>query len=202
MTNEAKTYVCIGNGIRAEGTPGEMNKAIIKTAIEDLLASKSEYQPIIIFSGGYRNPSGITEAHAMMHYASRHYPAYKNFFFSEPDSYRTHNNAIETMKMIARNGIPGELVTICDHPLHLPRTLLAFRIVARLYHPHIRLKFVGLPSREVYDAEIPGQPQWVNRKSILAHERKGMILYKILLSWPWARLGLWFLRKIWPSYKQ
>lgn len=204
-----EVYVCIGNGVRADGSPSAPSKAVVVLLLSSFLRKPMRPLPIVVFSGGYRSPGGVTEAGAMMAYLESLYPAYgrflrgQNLIAVENRSYRTHNNAIEALKIIVKKASPHATVVICDHPLHLPRTLLAFTAVMRCRYGHLRpFPLVSLPSEEVYDAEIPGQSQWQNKKTFAAHERKGMLLYSILLSWPWARFGLWLLTKLWPNEKQ
>lgn len=194
-------YVCIGNGVRADGTASTPSRAVVQRVFE-AIAPASPKDFFIIFSGGFRGGSRKTEAQAMWDYACSFGFTNISNFFVEDLSYRTHWNAIEALKAIVRWGIKDATIVVCDHPLHLPRTLLALRVVNRLRHRGRGFTISGLASEEVYDTEVPGQPQWRTREAFAAHERKGMLLYRVLLFSPWARLGLWLLCKLWPMKKQ
>lgn len=194
--------VCIGNGVLADGSPSAPSRAVVDAAMKEITVLAAERQTIVVFCGGYRNKRGKTEASAMTFYALERRECGKCGLLEESKSYRTHNNALEVMKRIAPHMTYDSQITICDHPLHLSRTLLAFKTVNRLYYHGRNFQIKGLASEEVYDTEIPGQPQWTDRRTFAAHEKKGMLLYRILLSWPWARFGLWLLKTVWPSDKQ
>ncbi len=186
--------VCIGNGLHTDGSTSRINQAIIKKAAE-------LWRPenIIILSGGYKNKIGVTEAESMEGWLAAFFPRLKSSCVKENKSYRTHNNAVEALK-IAQCIMRGKMIVI-DHPQHLERTLLSFETVNRLYF-NDRFEIIGCAAEEVYDSNIPGQEYWATKGLFREHERKSALLYNVLLFRPWSRLGLWVLRKVWPSEKQ
>ncbi len=162
----------------------------------------------IVLCGGYKNAEGVTEAESMLHDLIRNYPdlylypSFRESLLIEKNSYRTHNNALEAMKVIYGKVLLDDFkIVVIDHPRHLTRTLLCFQTVNRLWYGG-RYKIKGLAALEVYDKDIPNQPYWASRETWTSREKKTLLLYKLLLFRPWARLGLWILRTVWPSEKQ
>ncbi len=175
-----------------------MNEKIIERAVK-----LSEYTPgsyTIILSGGYKNKDGVTEARSMENYLLSLCPDRK--YIRENKSYRTHNNAIEALKIVkSQSGGKWAQVIVVDHPKHITRTFLSFQMVNHAYY-HDKYDIMWWAGDEVYDPNIPGQEYWASRESFKKHEKNGMILYKFLLFRPWARIGLWLLKTVWPSEKQ
>ena len=192
-----KFTVCIGNGLHADSTTSAMNKEIVEKAAKLLEEDRNQK---IILCGGYRNENGVTEARSMENYLLTLHPYAK--YIRENKSYRTHNNAIEALRIV-RDSFAGKgtEVIVIDHPQHLPRTVLSFRSVNHIYYDD-KYEIIGVPAEEVYDSNVPGQEYWASRESFAKHEKNSMLLYKFLLWRPWARIGLWLLKTVWPSGKQ
>ncbi len=189
--------VCIGNGLHADGSTSWMNQAIIKKAIE---LWEKDTQRRIIFSGGYKNKMNVTEVDSMERYFLAFFSSLDISYMVEDKSYRTHNNAVETLKIVSRISYKGAIIVV-DHPEHIKRTVLSFKSANRLYF-NDRFEISGHAAEEVYDANIPGQSYWATQGLFKEYERKRMLLYKVLLFRPWARLGMSILCRVWPSYKQ
>ena len=188
--------ICIGNGLHANDTTSAMNEKIVEKALKFWEIDKAQK---IILCGGYKNQNGVTEAKSMENYLLSLHPYAK--YIRENKSYRTHNNAIEAMKIVRNFGGKGAEVVIVDHPQHLRRTLLSFQVVNRIYH-HDAYKIIGSAANEVYDSTIPGQEYWATAKSFKEYEKSRMLLFRFLLWKPWARIGMKALLFIWPSEKQ
>lgn len=190
--------ICVGNGLHTDGSTSKINQKIVDLAarmwVDDTTLGR------IILCGGYKNKSGVTEAKSMEDYLLSRYSDLKPLYTKENKSYRTHNNAIEALRIVSKYSFLDE-VTIIDHPQHLQRTLLSFKTVNRLYYSN-KYQIVGLPIEEIYDSDIPGQEYWATKEQFVEHEKNPTILYRFLLSHSWARLGLWILRTVWPSEKQ
>ncbi len=193
----ANFIVCIGNGLHADGTTSAMNEKIVERAVK--LWENGRDQKIIL-CGGYKNENGITEARSMENYLLTLHPYTK--YIRENRSYRTHNNAIEALRIV-KNSFAGEgtEVVIIDHPQHLRRTLLSFRAVNHIYYDD-RYAIVGMAADEVYDPNIPGQEYWKSREAFKKYEKNRMLLFKFLLWRPWAQIGMKVLLSVWPSSKQ
>jgi hypothetical protein len=202
-------YVCIGNGVREDGTPSAISRAIANKAIECI----TEYpgngkRCCVLLCGGFRNPHGVTEAGAMETYLTTLFQplifrtVYPPFLLREDTSYRTHMNAIEVLKVLnSQLNFQGS-ITIIDHPAHIERTMLAFRAVNRVHYRNYQWLLDAIPTEEVWDGTVYHQPYWVGPRTWWPRERKMQLLYSVLLSRPWTRLGLWFLKTVWPSEKQ
>ncbi len=204
-------YLCIGNGVRKDGSLGNINEEIVNSAMEDFLKVTEEEKKdtILIFSGGYGSKYGFTEANSMYEFACSKWFGVTDIastgrIMLERKSYRTHNNAIQALQNIFF--LPGTAerntrIFLYDHPCHIERTKLSFDAVNRVYCRNI-FSILVHPTKEVYDAQLIGQPYWASRKVWVPRERKMMLLYKFFLFRPWTRFGLWILKTVWPSEKQ
>jgi len=194
----------IGNGVHKDGTPSKVSQFIVSEMVSDAKSwQKAGREVILIFSGGYK-VNGHTEAQAMFQYARRTAPQLVPNLFKEAKSYRTHNNAVEALKvagLVSWAKRAGTNVIIYDHPAHLSRTLLCFERANRLFFRN-QFLITGRAIPEVYDSEIPGQPYWASRESFSRREKKINLIYRFLLFRPWARIGFFLLSKIWPSERQ
>ncbi len=197
-----RVFLCVGNGIREDGNLGNINTKIVDSALHGFANEKSKKGCVLMFSGGYKNKDGLTEAEAMREFALCKGFDFFDYVFIESKSYRTHNNAIRALGLISSYYLAKDTtIHLIDHPRHIKRTKFVFDVVNRLRHRNI-FHIVPQPVEEVYDANIFGQPYWASRETWVPRERRMVFLYHLLLFRPWARLGLWILETVWPSEKQ
>jgi len=187
----------IGNGLRPDGSLSAVSREVADSVFEVYRIMEGEKH--VVFSGGYKVNS-ITEAEAMSKYFNERYGLLGH---TEKKSYRTHNNAIEGILYAKKlsDGRKAKIVVV-DHPEHFDRTKLAFKAAIEAYSDKDKFYLDGVKTKEVYDPEVFRQPQWTDKKSFSAYEKRRMRLYKTLLRKPWNKLGLKFLKRIWPSHRQ
>ena len=197
-------FVGIGNGVREDGSASAIGEAIVNRMFDPTGTSLWAFnKPVAVFSGGYRSPRGTTEAGSMFDEATAIPDVYvalqRLTLIKEEASCGTHNNAIEGMKLVSRKLADGGTVFICDHPLHIARTMLCFKTVNRLFYPEQKFNLVALPCEEVYDASVYGQSYWASVRLFRSREKKMLFFYRILLFNLWARVGLRLLQTARPN---
>ncbi|MEK7626803.1 MAG: ElyC/SanA/YdcF family protein [Patescibacteria group bacterium] len=199
----SKIYICVGCGLHKDGEISRMNKKMVDLAMEQGFYNGLMKSWNIIFQGGYKNASGMTEAESMILYAqnSNLFPDFENRILLEKESYRTHNNALEGLRIVSERFPRNYAITIIGHPQHIERALLCYRMASKLFYGN-RYKIYAMSAEETYDPLIPGQEYWADKQLFTTREKKIMKLYKFLLFKSWARLGFFLLRMIWPNKKQ
>ncbi|MEK7169451.1 MAG: ElyC/SanA/YdcF family protein [Patescibacteria group bacterium] len=174
---------------------------MIKTAWIHKNNGSGKNEQRTILQGGFKNPKGETEAMSAYCFAKTRYPFSELSFVLEKKSFRTHNNALEGLDIISKRFPKIGVISLVGHPIHMARVALCYEIANRLFHDN-RYTIIKFPSKEIYDPLVYRQEYWVDDQIFAAREKKVMILYRFLLFRPWARLGFWVLKNIWPSHKQ
>lgn len=117
--DRADAIMCLGTGLDENGQPGSMAQARVETCV-DLF--RHGVAPVVIFTGGLDEASGVTEGDAMAR-AALALGLPESALLVERESRSTLQNALFSLPLVP----DAERIVLVTQAFHLPRSWASYR---------------------------------------------------------------------------